>query len=87
MAAITAFNYDRRRTAGAELDFGHYDRQLIERINSLSLESYGVEVFSGPQERQRLRTLEPDSGARFVADVNMDAYQPHARHDHELCRG
>ena len=79
MAAITAFNYDRRRTAGAELDFGHYDRQLIERINQLSLESYGVEVFSGPREDQRLRTLEPDSGARFVADVNMDAYQPHAR--------
>ena len=80
MAAITAFNYDRRRAAGAELNFGHYDRPMIERINDLSLMAYGVEVYkNGLNPENRLRDLHPDSGARFVANVNLSAYECHAR--------
>ena len=79
LSAITVFNTDRRRACGLELDYTHYDRSLIERINRLSARVMGHELYAGAKPHERLRALLPDSGARFVADVDYSQYQPLAR--------
>jgi hypothetical protein len=79
LSALTVYNTDRRRAAGLELNHGHYNRKLIERINELSLKMHGKARYDGERASERLRPLLPDSGARFVADVDFAKYEPHAR--------
>ena len=79
MSAMTMYNADRRRAAGYELDYVHYNRRLIEDINKISARVGGVAMYDGQQPRHRLRPMLPDSGARFVANVEFAAYEPHAR--------
>ena len=42
MSAMTMYNADRRRAAGYELDYVHYNRRLIEDINKISARVGGV---------------------------------------------
>jgi hypothetical protein len=79
LSALTVYNTDRRRAAGLELDHGHYNRKLIERINDLSFSMYGKARYDGERAIEKLRQLLPDSGARFVADVDFTKYEAHAR--------
>ena len=79
LSAITVYNTDRRRALGLELDFGHHNRQLIERINELSLRVLGKACYDGEHACEKLRPLLPDSGARFIADVDVSEFEPLAR--------
>ena len=79
LTALTVFNTDRRRAAKLELDYGHYDRALVERINALSRRVLGRALYDGELASEKLRDLLPDSGARFIADVDIAPFEPHAR--------
>ena len=79
LSAIVVYNTDRRRAAKLELDFIHYDRALVVRVNELSARMLGRALYDGPRPEDKLRKLLPDDGTRFVANVDYAEFQPLAR--------